>query len=253
MIIKPISSNQVPQKPRRTKKQLEAIGAPQLLKVTKISKQVKNADRYSVYINEKYSFSLSEYQLAGARLFIGKEFTQEELDAFIDESTFGKAYERALNYVMIRPRSEQEIRDYLTRTFLFPKPKIFTDKTGQRHIKKQAVDKLKVQSMIERVMKRLQEKGYINDEVFAQAWVSSRQLHKKSSKRKLEQELRAKGVNSEIIATKLQNENLSELDNLRAVIEKKRRLQKYQDDVKLTQYLLRQGFNYDDIKEQLNG
>jgi regulatory protein len=222
------------------------------LKITKITKQQKRQDRYSIYIDEKYSFSLSEYQLAGAKLFVGKQFTQEELTDFIDESAFGKAYERALNYVMIRPRSKREIQDYLTRTFLYPKPKIYIDKSGVRQFVKREIDKTKVKNMIERVMARLDEKRYINDEVFARAWVNSRQLTKKSSKRKLEQELRAKSVDSEIIATVLQNQNETEIENLREIINKKRRLPKYQDNVKLTQYLLRQGFDYDDIRDYID-
>lgn len=221
------------------------------MKVTKITKQVKNQDRYSVYIDDVYSFSLSEYQLAGARLYVGKEFSAKELEDFIDESQFGKAYERTLNYVMIRPRSRHEITQYLKRTFLYPKPKSYTDKTGKRHFKKVEVNAMKVNTMIERVLARLDEKGYINDESFAKAWINSRQLHKKSSKRKLEQELRAKGIDSEIIATELQKGSVTEIENLREIIAKKRRLTKYQDDTKITQYLLRQGFNYDDIRNEL--
>lgn len=222
------------------------------MKITKIQQQVKRKDRYSVYIDEKYSFSLSDYQLVSSGLRVGKEFTPDELDEFLQESSFGKAYERALNYVMIRPRSEQEILDYLTRTFLYPKPKVFTDKHGNRQIKKQEVDKQKVSHMIERVMIRLREKGYINNESFAHAWVNSRSLTKKTSKRKLELELRTKGVSSEIIATTLQNENINEISNLKELIVKKRKLTRYQDDTKLTHYLLRQGFLFDDIKSALD-
>jgi regulatory protein len=221
------------------------------MKITKIQQQVKRSDRYSIYIDEKYSFSLSDYQLVSSGLHTGKEFTPEELDTFLQESNFGKAYERALNYVMIRPRSEREIHDYLTRTFLFPKPKVYTDKTGERHIKKQIVDKEKTSVMIQRVLERLSEKGYINDASFARSWVNSRQLTKKSSKRKLEQELRAKGVASDVVATVLSDQGELEIENLSELIAKKQRLIKYQDTAKLTQYLLRQGFNYDDIRSQI--
>ncbi len=221
------------------------------MKITKIQQQVKRSDRYSIYIDDVYSFSLSDYQLVGSGLHTGKEFTQQELDAFLQESNYGKAYERALNYVMIRPRSEREIKDYLTRTFLYPKPRMYKTKTGETRIKKQEVNKESTTCMIERVLGRLQEKGYINDESFAKAWINSRQLTKKSSKRKLEQELMSKGVSSEIIAHSLQGQNELEKENLKELVSKKRRLTKYQDRTKLTQYLLRQGFNYDDIKTEL--
>lgn len=222
------------------------------MKVTKIQQQQKRKDRFSIYIDEKYSFSLNEFQLASARLSIGKELSPEEVEEFANESQFGKAYERVLNYVMIRPRSEREIRDYLTRTYMYPKPKSYVDKNGQRHFKKQEVDKQKVTEMIERLMSRLNDKGYINDESFTKAWVQSRMMHKKPSKRKLEQELYAKGIDKKIIANVLQNEELDEKANLLELVKKKRKLVRYQDDKKLITYLLRQGFNYDDIRDAIN-
>jgi len=221
------------------------------VKITKIQQQVKRSDRYSIYIDEAYSFSLSDYQLVSSGLHVGQEFTAEELDIFLQESNFGKAYERALNYVMIRPRSEKEINEYLTRTFLYPKPKMYKSKTGETVVKKQEVDKEKVTHMIERIIGRLHEKGYVDDERFAAAWVNSRQLTKKSSKRKLEQELTVKGVSSEIITELLQNRDVIEKDNLKELIAKKSRQTKYQDQAKLMQYLVRQGFSYSDVKTAL--
>lgn len=221
------------------------------MKITKIAQQVKRKDRYSVYVDEKYSFSLSDYQLVTAGLRVGKEYTQTELSELINESQFGKAYERTLNYVMIRPRSVREIRDYLTRTFLYPKPKMYINKKGERIVTKKDVDKSAVQHMIERVLERLEEKGYSNDQKFAEAWVRSRQLTKKSSKRKLQQELQAKGVASDIIASVLSNESIDETENLKKMIEKKQKQSRYQDETKLKQYLLRQGFSYSDIKDAL--
>lgn len=219
------------------------------MKITKITRQQKRDDRYSVYVDEKYSFSLSEYQLAGSGLVIGKEYSEAEIESFATESQFGKMYERTLNYVMIRPRSEKEIKDYLTRSFLYPKSKTYKDKKGQFQVKKQMVDKEKVSILIQRVIDRLNEKGYINDAVFAKAWVNSRQLNKQSSLRRLRQELMQKGISENIIATVLQNAKVDEMQILRELIKKKRNLPRYQDDKKLIPLLLRQGFNYDNIKE----
>ncbi len=251
-ILKPTLGNEFSGAPKKRSGHKPVDKMPPALTITKISQQVKRPDRYSIYVNEKYTLSLSEYQLAGSGLRTGKQFTEAELDELIGESNFGKAYERSLNYVMIRPRSEREIKDYLTRTFLYPKPKTYVDKVGERHFIKQEVDKEKTNHMISRVIDRLRTKGYIDDEAFAKAWINSRQLTKKTSKRKLEQELRAKSVDQNIITSLLQTEDINEQDNLQAFIGKKRRNIKYRDDVKLTQYLLRQGFNYQDIKDALS-
>ena len=58
--------------------------------ITKIAPQVKRSDRYSIYINEKYAFSLHEYQLAGSGLHIGKELSKSEIDKFANESQFDR-------------------------------------------------------------------------------------------------------------------------------------------------------------------
>ena len=60
MALKIIASNQVENKNNRVnKRQSSEKVAPGEFKITKISQQVKNKQRYSIYINEKYSFSLN--------------------------------------------------------------------------------------------------------------------------------------------------------------------------------------------------
>ena len=222
------------------------------MKITKISQQVKNHLRYSIYIDESYSFSLHEQQLAESGLRVGKELTEAQINDYKNESQFGKAYERALNYTLLRPRSRREMDQYLTRTFLYPKPKTYVNKAGERVVKKVKVDPVQTKSMIEKISSRLAEKGYVNDEVFARAWVESRRYFKKTSTRRLQQELRAKGVADEIIATVLQNDNSTDQQMLRELVTKKRRMARYADDEKLTAYLLRQGFSYGDISVALS-
>lgn len=53
----------------------------------------------------------------------------------------------------------------------------------------------------EAVLDRLAEVGLIDDEAFAQAWVSSRQSGRGLARRALKAELRAKGVDDEVAAT----------------------------------------------------
>jgi SOS response regulatory protein OraA/RecX len=49
----------------------------------------------------------------------------------------------------------------------------------------------------------------------------------------------------------LGSEARHDISALKSTIEKKRRQSKYSDDLKLMQYLARQGYNYDDIKTAL--
>jgi regulatory protein len=132
----------------------------------------------------------------------------------------------------------REVRDYLYR-----KTRDFRTKTGQ--IKKGVTSEL-----TNRVFDRLLEKGYLDDEKFAKFWIENRNLTKGASERKIISELRSKGVEQSIVDQYMNESPRSDEDELQKIIAKKRT--RYPDDQKFMQYLARQGFNYDDIKQALN-
>jgi regulatory protein len=105
------------------------------------------------------------------------------------------------------------------------------------------------QGIADRVYDRLLEKGYIDDEKFTRFWVENRNQAKGASRRKLVAELRVKGVEQSLIEAALDTTDRNDISELQKVLQKKR--SKYDDDVKLMQYLARQGFSYDDIKQAL--
>ncbi len=137
------------------------------MRVTAIRAQIKNVERVSVYLDGKYAFSLTQNQLLELRLHSGKELREQDVLALKQASDYGKLLERAMNYVMIRPRSQREVRDYLWRKKAEP-------------------------NVAERVIQRLESRGYLNDAAFAASWVRTRQLTKPVSKRRLNAELTQK-------------------------------------------------------------
>ena len=197
------------------------------MKITAIRAQVKNPERLSLYVDEKYAFSLTYAQLLDEKLHAGLELSEDRLASLKHASDFGKAYERALNYVMIRPRSVKELRDYARRKQWMPEDtQIIVDKLCARR--------------------------YLDDRNFARAWVENRAIGKKTSQRKLRLELKQKGVADDIIADVLAANMYDENDALKQLIAKKRRLARFAaDEQKLMQYLARQGFGFDDIKSAL--
>lgn len=207
------------------------------MKITGISAQVKNTNRVNVNVDGKYRFSLDIFQVGDFGIKVGKEYTEKELTELETESKFGKLYSRALDYVMMRPHSGREVRDYLFRKTLSTRDKKGDKREGYSP------------ALTERVFERLVEKGYINDEKFARWWVENRNVTKGSSMRKLTAELRAKGVASDVIEQAVGEVTRSDEDELAKVVAKKRA--HYADDQKFMQYLARQGFNYDDIKAAL--
>lgn len=193
------------------------------MKITDIKQQQKRSERYSVYIDGKFSFGISEGQLLQHGLHTGQEITETELETLQQEAEFSKAYERAINYISIRPRSEQEIIDYMKR------------KAYAAGVAKNVLDKLK-------------ELELIDDASFARSWVQWRQSAAPRSRRKLYQELRQKGVADDVIEQELEGIDVQEqIQAARSLIAKKGR--RYEDRQKLMAYLSRQGFPYDVIRQ----
>jgi regulatory protein len=207
------------------------------MKITAVTAQQKDKNRINIMVDGKYRFSLDIFQYADLGIRVGKEYTDEELDELESESQFGKAYARALEYCLMRPHSAKEMRDYLYR------------KTRQTRMKTGEMKKGLDTAITTRVFDRLVEKGYIDDEKFARYWVENRNLTKGASKRKLTAELRAKGVASSIIDHVLSESARSDENEIMKIIAKKRA--RYPDKQKLIQYLARQGFSFDDIKQAL--
>ena len=212
------------------------------MKITNLSTQQRDPNRINVFVDDKYRFSLDVSQVVSLGVKIGREYDEQELAELEQESQFGKLYGRALEYCLMRPHSAREVRDYLWR------------KTRATRYRSKKTGELKErpgvsQALVDRVYERLVEKAYIDDEKFTRYWVENRNQTKGMSQRKLEAELRAKGVANDIIERNLRDSLRNDTDELQKIIAKKRR--RYPDEQKFMQYLARQGFSFDDIKTAL--
>ena len=213
------------------------------MKITNISVQQRDANRVNVSVDGRYRLSLDISQIASLGVRVGREYTASELDELEQESQFGKLYGRALEYCLMRPHSSKEVKDYLwkkTRT-----TKYRSKRTGE--IQERAGVS---QEIADRVFEHLELKTYADDESFARYWVEYRNQTKGISRRKLEAELKSKGVSSVIIGQCLANSSRNDSDEIRKIIIKKQ--SRYPDQQKLIQYLARQGFSYDDITSALS-
>lgn len=193
------------------------------MKVTSIQTQVKNPNRYSVFVDGSYSFSLSGDALLASRLVSGQELSAHDVDCFKKRSSDDKALGLSLAYVSRRMRSKGELSDYFRRKQYTPE-------------------------LIEQIVAKLENLGLVDDKVFAQRWVENRRMLKASSTKKLQLELRQKKIADDIIQVVLAEDETDELQILRDLVVKKRRQTKYRDNQKLMVYLAGQGFRYDDIK-----
>lgn len=197
------------------------------MKITSIKQQVKHNNRYSVFVEGEYAFSLSESALIESKITSGQELSQKDIEEYKQLSDDNKLYDRALRYISLRPRTTWEIETYLKRKDASP-------------------------SLVETILNKLSIVGLIDDKKYAQAFVHDRRLLRPSSRRKLINDLRKKHIPSTVIEEAVGTESVDESNALRHIIDRKRQQVKYQDDLKLMQYLARQGFNYGDIKDALH-
>ncbi len=196
------------------------------MKITSIRQQVKNPERVSIFLDGKYSFSLSLNELVAEKLKIGQELNEPETKRLKKLSDDGKMKARALEWVMNRPRSVREFRDYMYRKKTDPDLSL-------------------------RLQEEFESRGYLSDLSYA-IWLTDMRRRGGKSERAIRSELISKGVNREILEEVLQD-NGDELARLRELVAKKQKLSRYKADrQKFMQFLARQGFNYDDIKTVLN-
>lgn len=193
--------------------------------VSRLERQSNHASRYSVFLDDKYAFAVSENDLIASGIRQGQNLEQREVERFKEMAELSLALDNSYSFLGYRPRSSQELKRHLTG-------KGFSEAT------------------ILGVCRRLSEQKLLDDKTFADLWVGNRQKLKPRSRRQLEQELRGKGLAAATVTDTVSK--VSEEDELLAVQSIiKKKLTRYPDQSKLIQYLTRQGFEYQMVKRAL--
>ncbi|MCU1288133.1 MAG: regulatory protein RecX [Acidobacteria bacterium] len=144
-----------------------------------------------------------------------------------------RTFDRAVNLLTYKPRSENELR--------------------QRLLEKNWTNA----EIVEAVLAKLKEYNYLNDEQFAREFAASRLRQKPIGKRVLKQKLGLKKLDKETVDAALEQafEETPEADVIERAIEKRLRLkgkpQTREDSKKFYDYLLRQGFSYDLVSSKM--
>lgn len=197
------------------------------MKVTSLKQQLKNPERVSIFVDDKYSFSLNLGELVKYKIKNGDELSAADVKRFKKISEDGKLTARALEWVLNRPHSVREFRDYMYR-------------------KKAEAE------LTEKLIEEFLAKKYLNDENYGQ-WLAEVRSRGGKSNRAIRSELLAKGLDREVVDLILETQP-GEQERLQKVLEKKQNLTRYKNNpLKLKQYLASQGFSYDLIKQVLDG
>ncbi len=201
-----------------------------MTKITALKAQLKDQGRVSVFLEGKFAFGLEAETVYKFGLKIGKEYTENEISGWLKESEHQFTFDKVSRFVGLRPRSEKEVRDWFKR--------------------KEVPEGLQV--LLMEKLKRLQ---LIDDRAFVKWWIEQRQTFKPRGSRLLTQELQVKGVDRKLIEQELA-EVPQETGAIKELAVKKlktlKRFPKIIQRKKLTDYLLRKGFNYSQIKSAVD-
>ncbi|MCL4506080.1 MAG: RecX family transcriptional regulator, partial [Chloroflexi bacterium] len=134
-------------------------------------------------LDGQFAFGLPA--LEAARLRVGQRLTDDDIERLQATDQRQRAYDRAVHYLSFRPRSTAEVR---------------------RHLAGEALDA----AMVEGVIERLTQQGYLNDAEFARFWVDNRQRFRPRGPRALRQELREHGLEGAVIDAALEDLDAAE-------------------------------------------
>ena len=197
--------------------------------ITKIEKQQKNKNRYSIFLNGDYTFSVSADVFTKRVLKIGLSLSDKEIEELQLEDEKVRSKIQAYKILARRNHSEKELEDKLKR-------KGFS------------------QSTIKFTLTELKQKHFLDDEVFAELFARNRIIHRPVGKRQLAFELKHKGIsesltdqtiekiysefNEQKLADTLANKKMKSLKNHPSQKIKK----------KLGDFLVRRGFSWETVQ-----
>ncbi len=187
--------------------------------VTALRFQKRNKNRVNIYIDDQFAFGLTAIE--AARLRVGQMLSDDDIARLQKQGEVEQAYERALNFLSYRPRSEAEVH---------------------RNLRKKNVEDVVVAVVIE----RLTRAGLLNDREFACYWVENRLQFNPRGVRALRHELREKGVSASTIADTLAglDEEVAARKAAEAGVRRLAHLNPRDFRRRLGAYMARRGFSY---------
>jgi regulatory protein len=193
-------------------------------KITAIKSQKRNLRRVNIYLDGEFAFGLE--RIVAGWLQVGQVINDEKIAQLKAEDKRESDYQRAVNFISYRTRSEAEIRRKLEQ--------------GETS-----------QESTDRVVEQLKRSGLLDDNHFAQAWVENRSEFRPRGKRALSYELKLRGVSADIIEQTIETIDEEKLA-YQAGLKYARKLanldwKNYR--TKLTRHLAQRGFNYETITD----
>ena len=198
--------------------------------ISDIRVQKRNKNRFSIYVNGRYRFSLDEHTLGRAGFHVGDAIDEETINNLTSRDEFFRARDYGMMLLSYRDRSEQEFR-------------------------KRLLDRAYKREVVEEVIELFKRENLINDRLFAEKWIEHILSSRPMGAMRIRHELRAKFVDEQVVddvvAGMIDSEKERSLAQA-AADKKMRALKGYTGEKvksRLLQHLKSRGFQFDVIHE----
>ncbi|MDP1677103.1 MAG: RecX family transcriptional regulator [Bacteroidota bacterium] len=201
-----------------------SCASPFFMLITKIEQQKKNKTRFSIFVDDKYAFSVSGDVYVRFVLHQGQEITETERTQIENAEAESSVRRIALRYRSYRPRSKKEILEYLQK-------KGYDD------------------SHIHQAIVFLDEMKLLNDDEFARMFCRDRLRLKPVGKASMKHLLFKKGIDKQTVENILPEFYTEESENNLAMKEAERKYKRVKSLPIITQkkrifeHLVRRGYD----------
>jgi len=196
------------------------------MKLTAIKKS-NRGQLFNIFIDNELIGQLSLGDINDLNIHIGQSIDQKLLETISKQVDYNKFYLKALKYADIRLRTSYELKQFL--------------KAKGCH-----------EPTVNKILSKLEELNIINEQQYIKAFIHDSQLLKPMSKNLIIAKLRSKHISQATIDLALSQLKLNDANALDDLINKKLKSSTYANNhLKLFNYLLRQGFSYQEIVDKL--
>lgn len=192
--------------------------------ITALEPQKRKKDRVNLYIDGEFYCGLQLETALKLKLHVGTEIENNALLSAVQNSETLVAFEKCVDYLSRSMKTAKQIRDYLRK-------KGFSE------------------TVEERVVEKLKEYGYVNDELYARLYVEQNSSGK--GKRRIKGELMRKGIYKETadeIAETVSDDKQTQGANALAEKYMRNKERTQRNLQKLYRFLLTRGFDFDLVK-----
>jgi regulatory protein len=189
-------------------------------KVTALTAQKRDRNRVNVFLDGEFAFGLA--RIVAAWLQVGQELSEEKIAALQAEDAREVAFQKAVNFLSYRDRTEAEVR---------------------KHLRERGLP----EENIEHALERLRRSRLIDDRRFVEKWVENRNEFRPRSRRALAYELKQKGISEDAIQEALDQHDEESMAYQAAAKQagKLADLDWQQFRQKMYAFLARRGFSYE--------